>query len=106
MLEKTKELFNAPWKVSLHFIVKDNNNRVVVSGCNEEDNNRIARLPELYDTLLEAAYEHCHSCVELDSENEYVPPSSDFIKYGCPKKSKRCFCRRWWDVLRKVEAGE
>jgi len=58
--------------------------------------------PELYAALHEAAYEFCHNCVSLTCITEYVPNSDWFIEHGCPKKSKTCFCLKWWKLLKKA----
>jgi hypothetical protein len=66
----------------------------------------IAAAPELYAALKEAAYEQCHPCIEFSSEDEYVPPSEEFVEHGCPKKSKTCFCCKWWTLLKQVRDGK
>ena len=98
MTDETKQLFDAPWKVSLHFIVKDNRNRVVVSGGNEEDNNRIARLPELYDALMEAAAGKCWSCAGESSETMLDEPG--------PKGHEDCYVAEWRQLLKKVRDAQ
>lgn len=113
MTDSTKKLFVAPWircrieiDGKMQPCVSARTNHTVAISFDEKDANRLARLPELYDALKEAAYEFCHNCVTMTSDSEYVPDSDDFIENNCPKKSKECFCRKWWTLLKKVRDGE
>ena len=115
MTDKTKQLFDAPWEVGVcekgnpefeSLFVASKTGCLIARDMEEETANRLARLPELYDDLVEAAYEFCHNCISLTGDSEYVPDSDEFIEKGCPKKSENCFCRKWWDLLRNVRDGK
>ena len=109
-----KKVFVAPWHVCKdkdsvckpRFLVKDDEGCIVAVVLTREDAKRIALLPDLYDKLKEAAYEFCHNCLSLTSESEYVPDSDEFIKKGCPKNQKECFCHSWWTLLNAVRLGK
>jgi len=107
MNEKTRKIFNGPWTADratreLAFVVKDGSGKEIVKSSSPDTVKRIALLPDLYENLVEAAYEFCHNCLSLTSESEIVPDSDEFIEKNCPKKSKRCFVRTWWNTLKQV----
>ena len=108
MNEKTRKIFDAPWATVEEpgkdgsFGVVDDSNCPVAHRCYILDAKRIALLPVLYENLVEAAYEFCHNCLSLTGKTEYVPDSDEFIEKGCPKKSKKCFVRTWWNTLKQV----
>lgn len=110
--EKTCQIFNAPWgfyanQVKRCFELYDKDEDQIADGFRSlEEVERFALLPALYDALKEAAYEHCHACIEFSSEDGYVPDSSEFVEHGCPKKSKTCFCCKWWTLLKQVRDGK
>ena len=111
MTDKTKKLFDAPWELFSDpdeeiFQIETKSGNFVAEVMMFDDAKRLVLLPELYDALVEAAYEHCHTCVDLSSESGYVPNSSEFIENGCPKKSETCFCVKWWKLLKKVRGDD
>lgn len=103
--EQTRKLFDAPWHVARVSTVETEEGIEIASLSTSTDAKRVARLPELYAALKEAAYEQCHACIEFSSEDGYVPDSSEFVEHGCPKKSKTCFCCKWWTLLKQVRDG-
>lgn len=111
MTDETKKLFDVPWYVFSSTydeitVIENESGRVLAELDDVKTANCLSHLPELYDALKEAAYEFCHNCVTMTSDSEYVPDSDDFIENNCPKKSKECFCRKWWTLLKKVRDGE
>lgn len=110
--EQTRQLFDAPWKVSEYCsgtVTVRTQKDFICRRTNDKKGrkyiNLIVSIPELYEALKESAYEHCHACIEFSSEDGYVPDSSEFVEHGCPKKSETCFCCKWWDLLRKVKGN-
>jgi len=107
-----KKVFVAPWHVCRdkdsfsYFFIKDDEGCTVAKALTRADAKRLALLPDLYDKLKEAAYEFCHNCVSLTCESEYVPGSDEFVKKGCPKNQKECFCNNWWTLLNAVRLGK
>ena len=86
--ERTKNLSAAPWKVEewIHgkgaFVVRNNKGYLVAENMSEQDANRLARLPELYDKLAEATKHYCGICKEeITGNNVYC--------HKCGRKVKR-----------------
>ena len=104
MTDETKKLFNAPWKVDEMFpkFVDDKDGFFLAETESERVTARFARLPELYDVLMEAAWEHCNDC---DKPWIWSSPD-DFIEHGCEGKEEFCPVVRWWEILKKVRDGE
>ena len=117
MTDKTKELFDAPWTVTVEEIRKDTKRFAVVKNnldyelvaidLTHEDAHRLARLPELYDALMETVYYKCFECMgglrhNIDMTRE------ELIKNGCPKQNKSnvCIYVKHIDLLKKVRAGK
>ena len=115
MTDSTKKLFDAPWKLYEYrddydhwFHVLTNGGRLIASRIvNKEDYNRLARLPELYDALMETVYYKCFECMgglrhNIDMTRE------ELVKNGCPKQNKSnvCIYVKHIELLRKVRAGE
>ena len=111
MTDETKRIFDAPWKVdNLKFI--QNAKHKYLALCDEKEIvNRLARLPELYDALVEAARHCCNLCHTLSGQDE--PKIEDLLKNGCPKAQYKnrahvvsCVAMEWLDLLKKVRDGE
>ena len=115
--ERTKNLSAAPWKVEewIHgkgaFVVRNNKGYLVAENMSEQDANRLARLPELYDKLAEATKHYCGICHNLSGQDE--PKIEDLIKNGCPKAQDKnrahvvsCVALDWLELLRKVRNGK
>ena len=106
MTDETKELFDAPYKV-----VETRNgynvictNKLIPQLCwttGEKDAARIARLPELYDTLMVAARVYC-PYASFDCHSEEECPHIQ-IRTGI---AKRCVALGWLALLKKVRDGE
>ena len=113
MTDETKKLFGAPWTVDENqsetfgeiFDVMDEELYLHYARCYDEKTaNRLARLPELYDALAEAAENYCGICHNLSGQEE--PKIEDLIKTGCPKKRTLCKAIKWLDLLKRVMDGE
>lgn len=100
--EQTRQLFDAPWKVTEYCsgtVTVRTQKDFICRRTNDEKGrkyiNRIARLPELYDALMDAAKSYCQA--------------ADF---DCPKKycawcsAGKCKALKWLDLLRKVRDGK
>ena len=116
MTDSTKKLFDAPWKLYEYrddydhwFQVLTNGGRLIASRIvNKEDYNRIARLPELYEALMVAAYEHCRVCLYGHAKDaRQMPKPDDMARNGCTLSDfPHCPNRNWWNLLKKVRYGE
>jgi hypothetical protein len=113
MTNETKELFDAPWEADkfvyyrpsgigeINIRVKSSKNELVAGYVTTtETANRLARLPELYDALMEAMQYHCSSCVGFDVSDI---PISNILK-NCQRVD--CCAHRWLKLLQKVRDGE
>ena len=103
MTEETKKLFNAPWITEFicddGLYVSDNVARTLCQVDDQKTMNRIARLPELFDALMEAACGKCWSCAGANV--------SAILNDGCPKENdKICDVAKWIELLRKVRDGK
>ena len=111
MTDETKQLFDAPWTEGYdsdtgETWVTDKNGRRVAD--TSKHGMRIVRMPELYDALIEVAYEHCHLCIYKNSESASKMPSpndmatnggASFCFQNCPRL-------KHWKLLRKVRDGQ
>ena len=99
MTEETAKIFNAPWKAEKYkhgkgaFVVRNNGGYLVAENISEQDAGRLARLPELYDALMEGVEIMCRYWNE---------PSMCKM---CEHKGE-CIALKWKDLLRKVRDGE
>ena len=116
MTDETKQLFDAPWtiKYQVHegwgtgFEIGATNGMGVAVSPTEENANRLARLPELYDALAEATRDYCSDCVEREIRHKNIPSDYDVVISGCPscKDGDKCPPLPWLELLRKVRDGE
>ena len=101
MTEETAKIFNAPWEAEEYkhgkgaFVVRNKGGYLVAENMSEQDAQRLARLPELYDALMESAK---HLCKDIRNNRE---PDCENCFFG-----KLCSVRSWIDLLRKVRDGE
>lgn len=116
MTDETKQLFDAPWVVDSFdhkefgevFEIMDEDYCLHhARSFDEKTANRIARLPELYDALMETVYYKCFECMgglrhNIDMTRE------ELVKNGCPKQNKSnvCIYVKHLELLRKVRDGE
>ena len=121
MTDETKKLFDAPWKVdkvdfksdifgvgSTILRIFDKTEELITTHIPDEKTaNRLARLPELYDALMETVYYKCFECMgglrhNIDMTREEI------VKNGCPKKNKSnvCIYVKHIELLRKVRDGK
>lgn len=105
MNEETRKLFNAPWAVDEKqsetfgevFDVMDEELYLHYARCYDEKTaNRLARLPELYDALMEAAGAYCPNIRTA----EYPLEKCD----NCGGED--CLATKWVELLRKVRDGK
>ena len=120
MTDETKKLFDALWVVmgdaedytKFNVIISSPNSPrhccTIASCIDQKTAFRIARLPELYDALMVAAYEHCRVCLYGHVKDaRHMPKPDDMARNGCTLSDlPHCPNRNWWDVLRKVRDGE
>lgn len=104
MTDETKKIFDAPWKatqikrIEWGVRIKDGG-LLLCSFCEEENANRIARLPELYDALMVAAAGECWSCAGENTET--------MLDHPCPKgHDEDCYVAKWRELLQKVRDGK
>lgn len=99
MTDETKKLFDAPWRATDLDYVEDANGFYVCECGTHLTASNIARLPELYDALREAAGGKCWSCAGVNVDT--------VLDNGCPKEADDdCFVAKWIEVLRKVRDGK
>ena len=105
MTEETKKLFDAPWKAvndgktTWDNSVQTSSGYMIACGCFSAESKRLARLPELYDALIEAAGGKCWSCAGENTET--------MLDHPCPKgHDEDCYVAKWRELLRKVRDGE
>lgn len=108
MTDETKKLFDAPWRATDLDYVEDSEGYYICEAETHEQSHRIALLPELYDALMEVAYEHCQLCIYKNSESASKMPSpndmatnggASFCFQNCPRL-------KHWKLLKKVGDGE
>lgn len=105
MTDETKKLFNAPWAIEeeaplVWYCLIDSKDSVVANDVRDQKTvNRLARLPELYDALREAAGGKCWTCAGENTET--------MLDHPCPKgHDEDCYVAKWRELLRKVRDGE
>lgn len=121
MTDETKRIFDAPWKVdkvdfksdifgvgSTILRIFDKTEELITTHIPDEKTaNRLARLPELYDALVKAVYEHCYnSCLVFIYAYAESVLEINMIENGCPRKNDGCEYCKVWELLKKVRDGE
>lgn len=115
MTDETKKLFDAPWircrieiEGKMQPCVSARTNHTVAISFDEKDANRLARLPELYDTLMDEAIEKCNECLHENLRMGRIPFTGkyDFVEAGCPFKDEECHTASHLNLLKKVSDGE
>ena len=102
MTDETKKHFFAPWKAEEYkhgkgaFVVRNNEGYLVAENMSKQDANRFARLPELYDALMQAAKRCCSSA------DDKCPKQGAVMWAHC----RKCTVLPWLELLRKVRDGE
>ena len=108
MTDETKQLFDAPWSVVSIFpgydIITSGRKELFAHAYTEENANRLAMLPELYDALKSSSYDFCWSCFATLKIDLSLP--DDLIENGCPRKPSCCGYNERWKLLKKVRDGE
>ena len=119
MTEETKRIFDAPFAVmgdsmdytKFNVIIYSRKSprycSTVASCIDQKTAIRFARLPDLYDALMESVYYKCFECMgglrhNIDMTRE------ELVKNGCPKQNKGnvCIYVKHIELLRKVRDGE
>jgi len=91
MNDLTKQLFDAPWHVARVSMVETEDCVGIASVGSSTDAHHIASLPELYEALMEAAYEHCYiSCLVFIFACAEYAFETNMIENGCPRKNDGC----------------
>lgn len=104
MTEETKKLFDAPWTIygepdDYSFVLQDASEDEIATIFTTDNAKRIARLPELYDALAEAAAGKCWSCAGESSET--------MLDHPCPKgHDEDCYVAKWRELLKFVRDGK
>lgn len=104
MTDETKKLFDAPWCSTDYDYVEDSDGYYICEAETHEQSNRLARLPELYDALMEARNE---MFIML---NEWALGKSevDYLESFRERKGKNNyeFFNEIQELLKKVRDGE
>lgn len=104
MNDETKKLFDAPWTIygepdDYSFVLQDASEDEIATIFTTDNAKRIARLPELYDALAEAAAGKCWSCAGESSET--------MLDHPCPKgHDEDCYVAKWRELLKFVRDGK
>ena len=113
MTESTKNQFDAPWYVFSSLddeitVIENESGRVLAELYDVKTANRLSHLPELYDALMVAAYEHCRVCLYGHAKDaRHMPKPDDMTRNGCTlSEFPHCPNRNWWNLLKKVRDGE
>lgn len=96
MKDSTKAIFDSSWRVFNGLIVETEDGVEIASVGSTTDAHRIARLPELYDALMEAAGAYCPNIRNA----EYPLEKCD----DCGGED--CLATKWIDLLKKVRDGK
>ena len=113
MNEETKKLFDAPWTVygepdDCSYVIQNASEDEIATVFMTDEAKRITHLPELYDALIETAYEHCQLCIYQHSESASKMPfphdmatngGASFCFPNCPRLKR-------WKLLKKVRDGK
>lgn len=108
MTDETKKLFSAPWQIWGDGCQVCDIRGTERAYCEDiKDSARFARLPELYDALVETVYYKCFECMGGLRHNIEMT-REEIIKNGCPKQNKSnvCIYVKHLELLRKVRDGE
>ena len=120
MTDTTKQLFDAPWKAVedkdnpfpfMHhkeIVTNNGQGHTIANNIIGYDACRIARLPELYDALVDEATEKCKECLHENLRMGRIPFTGkyDLVEAGCPFKDEQCHTASHLDLLKKVRDGE
>lgn len=104
--KETQEIFDGQWWMSIQGTEeKPRPNCIITDHCNfvaECANRDIAYkvqfLPQLYDSLLEAALGKCWSCSAVGNAKK-------LLDEGCPKKKDDCYVAKWVKILKLMRDG-
>lgn len=113
MQEAVKKLFDAPWVIEEEaplawYCVIDSKDSVVANDVRDQKTvNRLARLPELYDALVDSTWEHCYECIRKHFNGNLMLMPWEMIEMGCCKgKETECRHKRRWELLKRVRDGK
>ena len=99
--DATKEQFNAPWYVFSSpddeiTVIENESGHVLAELDDVKTANRLARLPELYEALMEATKRCCSSA------DDKCPKQGAILWTHC----RKCNILPWLELLRKVRDGK
>lgn len=108
MTDETKQLFDAPWRATDLDYVEDVNGFCVCECGTHLTASNIARLPELYEALLDEIRAKCNTCIHDNIRLGRVPFINHFntIQSGCPFKDSQCHTVKHIEIIQKVRDGE
>lgn len=117
MTDETKELFDAPWSASydgeaemLEVYDADHDRVCIIDDfADSKHAERIARLPELYDALLDLLYTGCVNCYSATYQlmaHDAAPTIEFFLENRCPKGQRDCPYNKAWRLIKNVRDGE
>ena len=113
MTDETQKLFNAPWIVygepdDYSFVIQNASEDEIATVFILDEAKRLARLPELYDALLDEIRAKCNTCIHDNIQLGNVPFVINFntIQNGCPFKDRQCHTVKHIEIIQKVRDGE
>lgn len=114
MTEETKKLFDAPWLSEEYehghgaWVVRRPEGYLIAENMACQVSNRLARLPELYEALMDEAIDKCNECLHENLHMGRIPFTGkyNFVEAGCPFKDEVCHTSSHLDLLKKVRDGE
>ena len=100
MRKSTEQIFDAPWypfsmACDFHGIKNSKGLELFSDASFMSDVKRLARLPELYDALLQATEDACRTCNHEKAEGILDRPCNDL-------HANECYVAEWRKLLKKV----
>lgn len=113
MTEETRKLFDTPWMVygepdDYSFVIENASEDEIATVFMTDEANRIVRLPELYEALLDEIRAKCNTCIHDNIRLGRVPFINHFntIQSGCPFKDRQCHTVKHIEIIQKVREGK
>ena len=100
MTDETKMLFSAPWQIWGDGCQVCDIRGTERAYCEDiKDSARLARLPELYDALIEAVLRTCSTCIGFNLSDTPLDDIGRYCRANCP-------VHKYTALLKKVRDGE